>query len=146
LSTADSLHNFENAVARTGFAVYVLPLAAQDAAGLFPGGWKDVTMGHSLSADRRERQNTKRRFRNRGNAIALKRELKSIDAAARSGSMDLKEALSKTYSALDRAARKNTIPKGRADRRKARLAAALAKVVAGGSAAAPSAVARSSAG
>lgn len=103
-------------------------------------------MGHSLSADRRERQNTKRRFRNRGNAIALKRELKSIDAAARSGSMDLKEALSKTYSALDRAARKNTIPKGRADRRKARLAAALAKVVAGGSAAAPSAVARSSAG
>ncbi|HYG75028.1 MAG TPA: 30S ribosomal protein S20 [Planctomycetota bacterium] len=82
-------------------------------------------MGHSLSADKRERQNLKRRHRNRGNTIALKKELKRVTAEIATGkAADPKAALSGAFKALDRAARKNTIPKKRADRKKSRLALA----------------------
>jgi small subunit ribosomal protein S20 len=81
-------------------------------------------MGHSLSADKRERQNAKRRFRNRGNAIVLKKQLKAIGAKLGDGSADQK-TLAEGFKALDVAARKNAIPKKRASRKKARLALAL---------------------
>lgn len=84
-------------------------------------------MGHSLSADKRERQNLKRRHRNRGNMIALRKELKQIASAIQAGQANPKEALARGYRALDRAARKNAIPKKRAARKKARLALALAR-------------------
>ena len=82
-------------------------------------------MGHSLSADKRERQNLQRRHRNRGNMIALRKEMKGISAAISAGQADSKETLARAYKALDRAARKNAIPKKRANRKKARLALAI---------------------
>jgi len=95
-------------------------------------------MGHSLSADKRERQNLKRRHRNRGNMIALRKELKRFAAGINAGKADA-QALSKAYRALDRAARKNAIPKKRADRKKARLAAALNRAAQAAPAAPPEA-------
>jgi small subunit ribosomal protein S20 len=84
-------------------------------------------MGHSLSADKRERQNAKRNRRNRGNVITLRKAMKKINADILGGSADPKATLSEAFKALDRAARKNAIPKKRADRKKARLAKAMAK-------------------
>ncbi|MCY3022177.1 MAG: 30S ribosomal protein S20 [Planctomycetota bacterium] len=82
-------------------------------------------MGHSLSADKRERQNIKRRRLNRGNMIALRKAVKGVLAAASAGNADPKALLAKAYAALDRAARKHAIPKKRANRKKARIALAL---------------------
>ena len=82
-------------------------------------------MGHSTSATKRERQNLKRHHRNRGNMIALRKELKRTTALISAGQEEGKTALSQAFKALDRAARKNAIPKKRADRKKGRLAAAL---------------------
>jgi small subunit ribosomal protein S20 len=81
-------------------------------------------MGHSLSADKRERQNLKRKHRNRGNMIKLRKEMKAVSAVIDSGKGDAK-TLSTGFKSLDRAARKNAIPKKRADRKKARLALAI---------------------
>jgi small subunit ribosomal protein S20 len=98
-------------------------------------------MGHSLSASKRERQNVKRRHRNRGNMIVLRKELKGLGTVISTSGPGAKDALSKAYKALDRAARKNAIPKKRADRKKARLALAVnrAAKAAAAAAAAPSA-------
>ena len=81
-------------------------------------------MGHSISADKRERQNLKRRHRNRGNMIVLRKEMKRVNADISAGKADL-ATLASGFKALDRAARKNAIPKKRADRKKSRLALAL---------------------
>jgi len=86
-------------------------------------------MGHSVSADKRERQNLKNRSRNRDNRTTLRRELKKIDAAIETGGADQKQ-LSAAFKALDLAARKNAIPKKRADRKKSRLALALNRAAA----------------
>ena len=82
-------------------------------------------MGHSLSADKRERQNVKRNRRNRGNMIALRKEMKRVNVEIKSGGANPAATLAAAFKALDRAARKNTIPKKRANRKKARLALAL---------------------
>lgn len=82
-------------------------------------------MGHSLSADKRERQNITRRSRNRGNLIRLRKEMKRINLEVAAGAADPKKSLSAGFKALDLAARKNAIPKKRADRIKSRLALAL---------------------
>ena len=81
-------------------------------------------MGHSLSADKRERQNQKRAHKNRGNRNELRRQMKKVETAVKSGT-DPKATLSQGFKALDVAARKNAIPKKRASRLKARLALAL---------------------
>ncbi|HEY3323901.1 MAG TPA: 30S ribosomal protein S20 [Planctomycetota bacterium] len=81
-------------------------------------------MGHSLSADKRERQNAKRQHRNRGNMIKLRKEMKQITAVIAGGKAE-PATLSSAFKALDRAARKNAIPKKRADRKKSRLALAM---------------------
>lgn len=83
-------------------------------------------MGHSNSADKRERQNLKRRHRNRGNANVLKKELKRVSGVIAAGTADNK-VLSEAFKALDTAARKNAIPKKRASRKKSRLALAIAR-------------------
>lgn len=85
-------------------------------------------MGHSLSADKRERQNIKRNQRNRANIAELRREIKRIKAEAAKGG-DVKKLLAEAFSAYDTAARKNTIPKARADRRKSRIALELTKAL-----------------
>lgn len=85
-------------------------------------------MGHSNSADKRERQNAKRRLINRDNRSALRKELKRIGGSIEAGSADPKKTLSEAFKALDKAARKNAIPKKRADRKKSRIALALNKM------------------
>ncbi|HYF47783.1 MAG TPA: 30S ribosomal protein S20 [Planctomycetota bacterium] len=87
-------------------------------------------MGHSLSADKRERQNLKRAHKNRGNRNELRRQMKKVEADVKTGT-DPKATLSAGFKALDRAARKNAIPKKRASRLKARLALALNRAKAG---------------
>jgi len=87
-------------------------------------------MGHSLSADKRERQNAKRRRQNRENLGVLRKEMKRINSEVEKGPADPKKTLSEAFATLDRAARKNTIPKKRADRKKARLALALNRAAA----------------
>ena len=82
-------------------------------------------MGHSLSADKRERQNLKRRSHNRGNLIRLRKEMKRVNSEIAAGAADPKKILSEGFKALDLAARKNAIPKKRADRIKSRLALAI---------------------
>ncbi|HLX61900.1 MAG TPA: 30S ribosomal protein S20 [Planctomycetota bacterium] len=82
-------------------------------------------MGHSISADKRERQNIQRAARNRINRTALRKENKRIHAAITAGSVDAPKTLAEGFKAYDIAARKNAIPKKRADRKKARLALAL---------------------
>ena len=57
-------------------------------------------MGHSLSADKRERQNLKRRARNRYNAVALKKSMKTFTAAVAEGKAD-KKTLDSAFKALD---------------------------------------------
>ncbi|MBI3829206.1 MAG: 30S ribosomal protein S20 [Planctomycetes bacterium] len=85
-------------------------------------------MGHSLSADKRERQNVVRALHNKLNRSTLKKELKTFDKVLKEKPADAQTALSKVWSALDRAARKNAIPKARADRKKARLALAVERL------------------
>lgn len=87
-------------------------------------------MGKSLSAAKRIRQSEKRRLENKTNRRVLAKELKAFDTAAASGKADAKTAFAQVQKALDRAARKNAIPKGRANRKKARLARKLAKAAA----------------
>ena len=82
-------------------------------------------MGHSLSANKRERQNEKRRQRNKVNKIAMRKELRKFNEELDKKEVDAKEAFSQVQKALDRAVKKNTIPKARANRKKARLAKAL---------------------
>ena len=87
-------------------------------------------MGHSPSAVKRERQNLKRHIANRDSRSTLRRELKRINATIVAGTATPKETLSAGFKALDRAARKNAIPKKRADRKKSRMALALNRAVA----------------
>ena len=82
-------------------------------------------MGHSLSATKRERQNLQRKSRNRGNLNVLRKEMKRIRTEIGAHPADANKILAEGFKALDRAARKNAIPKKRADRKKARLALAL---------------------
>jgi len=81
-------------------------------------------MGHSLSADKRERQNQKRAHKNRGNRNELRRQMKKVEADVKAGT-DAKATLSAGFKALDLAARKSAIPKKRASRLKSRLALAV---------------------
>lgn len=85
-------------------------------------------MGHSLSADKRERQNVTRALRNKQNRSVLKKDLKAFDQALKAGPAEAQKALAKVFQSLDRAARKNAIPKARADRKKARLALRVQKI------------------
>ena len=88
-------------------------------------------MGHSISATKRERQNETRRQRNITTRVSLKKELKKFEKTVRENPAKAAEALSEIQGHLDRAARKNAIPKGRADRKKARLALFILRVKAG---------------
>jgi small subunit ribosomal protein S20 len=90
-------------------------------------------MGNSISATKRERQNLKRKRRNRENMSVLRREMKRIGAEVQTGKAE-PATLNAGFQALDRAARKNAIPKKRADRKKSRLALALNRAKAAGNA------------
>lgn len=94
-------------------------------------------MGKSLSAAKRERQNVKRYLKNRGNRSALRTAMRKFDSAVAQGPDKGAAALSAAFKALDVAARKGSIPKGRADRKKARLALKVKRAKAGPAPAAP---------
>jgi small subunit ribosomal protein S20 len=79
-------------------------------------------MPRTKSAFKRHRQNEKIRERNRANKSALKKDLKSFEKDLRANPAEATKLVAQVSSALDRAARKNAIPKGRADRKKSRLA------------------------
>jgi len=87
-------------------------------------------MGHSLSANKRERQNEVRRLRNKRNKILLRKELKAFDQALSEKDVDLKKAFDRVQGALDKAVKRRAIPKGRADRKKSRLAKRIATTTA----------------
>jgi ribosomal protein S20 len=57
--------------------------------------------------------------------IVLRKELKKANAEIQGGLAKPETTLTTAFKALDRAARKNAIPKKRADRKKSRLALAL---------------------
>jgi small subunit ribosomal protein S20 len=77
-------------------------------------------MPHHKSAEKRMRTNEKARQRNRAVKSQLKGVLKKLDEAGEPD--EAAKALQNAVAALDRAARKRVIPKGRADRTKSRLA------------------------
>jgi small subunit ribosomal protein S20 len=76
-------------------------------------------MPHHKSAAKRIRTSEKERLRNRAVKSTVKSALKKFDEAPVEQAA---EALRLAVSELDRAARKGVIPKGRADRKKSRLA------------------------
>jgi small subunit ribosomal protein S20 len=81
-------------------------------------------MANHASAEKRNRQRTKRTDRNRAVKSALRSAVKKARAATASGSDNQAELLVKAQAELDRAARKGVIPAKRASRVKGRIAAA----------------------
>ncbi|HEX7456188.1 MAG TPA: 30S ribosomal protein S20 [Candidatus Nanoarchaeia archaeon] len=77
------------------------------------------------SAKKRLRADLRKKVANQRVKTRLKSTLKSFSARPS------RETLNKAYSILDVAAKKNVIPKGRADRKKRRLAALLSKTSTG---------------
>jgi small subunit ribosomal protein S20 len=89
-------------------------------------------MAHSLSARKRIRQNEKHRRRNRGRRERLKGELRRFQSALESGDQGrIQEELAKAQKAVDKASTKGILHRRNADRRKARLAKAASRALAG---------------
>lgn len=101
-------------------------------------------MAHSLSAQKRVRQNLAARARNRWRLKTMREALKEFnDLLAHGDAAKAKESYSKLTRIIDRTAAKGVIHKNQAARRKSRLTAKLnAKV--GGTAAKPAAKAAKS--
>lgn len=84
-------------------------------------------MAHSKSVLKRIRQSEARRLHRRSIKSALRTEIKKFTSAVAAGEAEKAAAAYKTVQkSLDKTASKKIIPKGRADRVKARLAARLA--------------------
>ena len=80
-------------------------------------------MAHSLSAAKRHRQSLKRRDRNKANQTAAKSAVRKARELIAEGKADeAAEAVRQASSILDRTARKGSLHKNNASRRKARLA------------------------
>ena len=81
-------------------------------------------MANIKSAEKQNRQAEKAKARNRAGTSRLRTELKKARRAIDSGEGDLKPVVSKAYSEIDKAARKQVIKDNTASRYKSRLAAA----------------------
>lgn len=82
-------------------------------------------MANTKSAEKRARQADTRRQRNRSVKSAMRSQIKEFRTVIEEGDeKKTREALAKTYSVIDRAAKRNVIHDNTADRYKARLAAA----------------------
>ncbi len=80
-------------------------------------------MAHTKSAEKRHRQDEKRRLRNRGRVRAIKKQIKSFEELVKSGSAeDLKKAYNTAAKLLDKSAAKRTIHPNAAARKKSQLA------------------------
>ena len=84
-------------------------------------------MPNIKSAIKRVKVNEKKNLRNRMVKSATKTSLKKFDATLKADPAAAKEMLSTAFSSVDRAASKGVIHKNAANRKKARLARALAK-------------------
>lgn len=81
-------------------------------------------MPNHKSAEKRMRQNEKRRAINRGNRSRLRTEIKRLRAAIDAGAKDgLTETYAGTVSAIDKAVNKGVLHRNAAARHKARLTA-----------------------
>jgi small subunit ribosomal protein S20 len=78
-------------------------------------------MAHSAQARKRIRQNAKRRLHNRTVRSDLRTHIKRFRSAVATEGADVGAVLSAVESKLDKAAKRNVIPAGRANRLKARL-------------------------
>jgi small subunit ribosomal protein S20 len=79
-------------------------------------------MANHKSAEKRNRQNQKRRSANRQNLHRLRSQLKNMTSAIGSNDVDsVKSLLSPTLSLIDRSVQKGVLHKGAAARRKSRL-------------------------
>ena len=79
-------------------------------------------MAHSLSAQKRIRQNEKHKARNKARKLAIKDQAKAFAAALHAGDFTKAEAeLNKLTQKLDRTAAKHTIHKKAASRKRSRL-------------------------
>ncbi len=88
-------------------------------------------MAHSLSAEKRIRQNATRRARNRWRKEQIKQAVRVFDEAIKGGDTEkAAQQLKVCYKRIDMVAAKGTIHKNAAARRKARLAKALNKATA----------------
>jgi small subunit ribosomal protein S20 len=92
-------------------------------------------MANHASAEKRNRQRIKRTARNRAAKSALRTSVKKARTAIKQSPAEASAVVKSASSALDRAAKKGTIPARRASRLKGRLAAALHKQSAAGQAA-----------
>ena len=83
------------------------------------------------SAAKHMRADAKKRTMNRARKSQIHTSEKNLDAAIEAGKKDeLKDLLSRCFAMLDKAAKTNVIHQNKADRKKSRLAARVAKAVA----------------
>ena len=81
------------------------------------------------SAEKRERQNVKRRMHNRMIKSSVRTQIKKFDAAVQAKDKDAaKVAMDLSFKLLDSAASKGVLHKNTASRKKSRLYKALAKL------------------
>lgn len=78
-------------------------------------------MAHSKSAQKRVRQNVKRRALNRSHVAAVRTQVKKTVKQIDAGEAGVEE-MNKTFKAIDQLAAKGRIHKNQAARRKSRLA------------------------
>jgi len=85
-------------------------------------------MPNTKSAIKAMRQNTKRRIANLETLAKIKKTARVVRKLAAAGQTDeAKKALQQAYAALDKAAKKNTIHRNNASRKKSRLAKLVSK-------------------
>ncbi len=84
-------------------------------------------MANIKSQIKRNRQTEKRRVRNLGVRTEMRTRIKNALAAAESGDDNAEQTFRDASKAIDKAANKGIIHKNQADRRKSRLAKAMAR-------------------
>jgi small subunit ribosomal protein S20 len=86
-------------------------------------------MANTKSAERRTRANERKRLNNRSTLSHVRKAEKAFQAALATGQKaDASKALGIVASAYDKAAKKNVVKRGTADRKKSRLAIQLGKL------------------
>lgn len=88
-------------------------------------------MANIKSAEKRNRQNERRRERNRAATSALRTQIKKMRSTIGEGDeKTINTMLSETFSMIDRSAKRNIIHRNTADRYKSRLSKAAQKATA----------------
>lgn len=85
-------------------------------------------MAITTSAKKAHRQGLRKKVYNDRRKTVLKKTLKDLSEKIVAKVQDAKEGLTNAYKALDKAAKRGVIKKGTANRKKSRLAKAVAKI------------------